>query len=157
MQGAWLAVLVGILGTAVLLNTGNILTFIGQNPRTAGIALDCVLVFALGFSGAATTVAAWAREDGDRRALRDLRSALLTIGLCYSAGLSVIILASSGFITRVLFGLHGPRAESMVRELLPTRSTPCRWDTWWASRTPELPRSWWVRATGSPVSEQASS
>ncbi|MFI0168935.1 MATE family efflux transporter [Streptomyces sp. NPDC017095] len=271
VQGAWLAVLVGILGMAVLLNTGNILAFLGQSPRTAGIAQDynvgaaaglplfllyvdarclltgigrprpatwvmlaavplnlalgyaltfgagpvpglgvfgaglastlvrafivlavavllltgrfrglglrnvslaprlpllgellavgswigvrillgegflpvlaffvggfgadataahaiglrletLVVVFALGFSGAATTVAAWAREDGDWRALRDLRNALVTIGLGYCAGLSAVMLASSGFITRVLFGLHDPRAESMVHTLLP--------------------------------------
>ncbi|MEU3415592.1 MATE family efflux transporter [Streptomyces sp. NPDC006658] len=120
--GSWIGVRI-LLGEGFLPVLAFFVGRFGADATAAhaiGLRLETlVVVFALGFSGAATTVAAWAREDGDWRALRDLRSALLTIGVGYSAGLSVVILASSGFITRVLFGLHDPRAESLVHELLP--------------------------------------
>ncbi|WNI18663.1 MATE family efflux transporter [Actinacidiphila sp. ITFR-21] len=116
------------IGARILLGEGflPVLAFFvarfGADATTAhaiGLRLESlVVVFALGFSGAATTVAAWARADGDWRALRDLRSSLLLIGLVYSLGLSAVILASSGFTGRVVFGLHEPKAEGMLHKLV---------------------------------------
>ncbi|MFI9011469.1 MATE family efflux transporter [Actinosynnema sp. NPDC053489] len=78
-----------------------------------------VAVFALGFSGAASAVAAWARQDGDWRALRDLRSALVLISGTCTAVLAAVLLLGSGLITGVVFDLRDPVAVDLFTELLP--------------------------------------
>lgn len=88
--------------------------------HAVGLRLESLIaVCALGFSSAATTVAAWARTDRDWRALRDLRSVLLLIGAVYAVALSLIVAATFSFIVRVVFSLHEPSTEATLVTLLP--------------------------------------
>lgn len=95
----------------------------GADATTAhavGLRVASVLaVIGLGFSSAATTMAAWARTDGSPRALGQLRSALLLVGGGYAVILSAATALTFGFVIDVLFPLDSESAQSAVHSLLP--------------------------------------
>jgi MATE family, multidrug efflux pump len=121
-SGLWIGVRI-LLGEGFLPVLAFFVAGYGAAATTAhavGLRLESLIaVFALGFSGAASAVAAWARQDHDWRALRDLRSALLIIGGAYSATLSLVVLASGDFLTRVVFEVEDPTALDMFHALVP--------------------------------------
>ncbi|MFD7923865.1 MATE family efflux transporter [Streptomyces sp. NPDC059740] len=120
--GAWIGVRI-VLGEAFV----PVLAFFvapygvaATAAHTVGLRLESLItVFALGLSSAATTVAAWAREDSNWRALSDLRSALLRIGTVYAVGLSALVAVGYGFVVQTLFGVKDPESVVAAHQLLP--------------------------------------
>lgn len=117
------------IGARILLGEGflPVLTFFvahyGADATTAhaiGLRLvSLISVIGLGFSAAATTMAAWARTEGSPRALRELRAALLIVGGGYAVVLSAVTALAFGFIVDVLFGVHDASMKSALHMLLP--------------------------------------
>ncbi|WP_170837636.1 MATE family efflux transporter [Actinopolyspora xinjiangensis] len=117
------------IGVRILLGEGflPVLAFFvarfGSDATTAhalGLRLvSLIAVIALGFSSAATTMAAWARVDGNPRALHALRSALLLVSGSYAVVLAAVTTIAFDFVVDVLFALDDHSAESTLRALLP--------------------------------------
>lgn len=117
------------IGVRIMLGEGFLpvlaffVTRFGADATTAhtiGLRLvSLISVIALGFSSAATTMAAWARADRSPRALRELRYALLLVGGGYAVVLAAVTALVFDFVVQVLFGLNDQSAESALRVLLP--------------------------------------
>lgn len=95
----------------------------GTNATAAhavGLRVDTLVsVFALGFSAAATTLAAWAWADADWQALRRLKNALLLVSVIYVVALDIIVATTFGFIQHTVFGITSPQVTALLWTLLP--------------------------------------
>lgn len=120
--GAWIGVRI-LLGEGFLPVLAFFVARHGAHAVSAhAVALrleSLIVVFALGFSSAATAAAAWAHEEKDWRALRDLRTALLLIGLVYSLVLSSAVTLCFHGIVRDVFGIHDRGTQTTLSTLLP--------------------------------------
>lgn len=88
--------------------------------HAVGLRVETLIsVFALGFSAAATTLAAWAWSDGDWRALRRVKNALLLVSIIYVVALDVIVATTFGFIQHTVFGITSPQVTALLWGLLP--------------------------------------
>jgi multidrug resistance protein, MATE family len=112
-----------VLGEGFLPALAFFVARFGADATTAhaiGLRLvSLISVVALGFSSAATTLAAWARTDGSPQALRELRSALLLVGGGYAVVLSAATALAFNFVVDVLFALDDESAQGALRALLP--------------------------------------
>lgn len=78
-----------------------------------------ITVFAIGFSAASTTIAAWSRADNNWLALRRLRLALLAVALAYVVVVGGMIAFSFDFIVQTVFAVASEEVTSILWGLLP--------------------------------------
>lgn len=88
--------------------------------HAVGLRIETLVsVFALGFSAAATTIAAWAWADEDWVALRHLKNALFVVALMYVIAIDVIVASTFGFIQHTVFGISSDHVVGLLWGLLP--------------------------------------
>lgn len=98
--------------------------------HAVGLRIETLVsVFALGFSAAATTLAAWAWADGDWQALRRLKNALLLVSVVYVLAVNIIVATTFGFVQHTLFGVTSPQVTALLWGLLPLLLLSFTFDT----------------------------
>ncbi|TCK65753.1 MATE family efflux transporter [Curtobacterium sp. PhB136] len=117
------------IGVRILLGEGFlpvIAFFVAQYGADAtaahavGLRVESLVgVFALGFSSAATTLAAWSRSARDWRRLQHLQWSLFIVAAGYALGVSALIALLFPQIQTQVFGLSSVTVSSLLWSLLP--------------------------------------